>query len=497
MSAGTGGPLAGWLRPIFYLGRNRASQLGVALTTSAAVTLVGFWLFEATNSRPVHPYSGILFILVLPFFFLLGLVLIPVGILFERRRLRREGTLPTDYPKVDLADANLRRAAILIAGLTVANVLILSLSAYVGVEYMDSARFCGLTCHTVMAPEYAAYLDSPHSRIACASCHIGPGAPWVVKAKVDGVRQVIAVAFGTYPRPIPSPVHSLRPARATCEQCHWPQKFAGDRLKVISKFADDEKNTATKTVLLLKLGGGMGSRAVGIHGRHFDFNDRERISYVTTNPRREVIDSLTYIGDDGKTVEYVSTDVKKSAGTLAAPGAKAAPAVEKAERRTMDCIDCHNRPTHAFELPERAMNEAMAADRISADLPFIHKKATELLKITYPTREEAFALLDKGLTEFYRTQYPDVYQSRRAAVETAVKEVQKIYGRNVWPDMKVTWGTHPNFLGHEDFPGCFRCHDGNHKAPDGRVISAECDACHSLLAQEEANPKVLADLGIH
>ena len=424
MSARPGGRLAVWLRPIFYLGRNRVSQVGVALTTSSAVTLIGFWLFEALNSRPVHPYSGILFILVLPFFFLLGLLLIPVGILFERRRLRREGTLPHDYPKVDLADANLRHAAILIAGLTVANILILSLSAYVGVEYMDSARFCGLTCHTVMAPEYTAYLDSPHSRIACASCHIGPGAPWVVKAKVDGVRQVIAVAFGTYSRPIPSPVHTLRPARATCEQCHWPQKFQGDKLKVISKFGDDEKNTPTKTVLLLKLGGRMGSRAMGIHGRHLD--DKERITYLTTDGRREVIPSVTYLDDDGKSVVFTSTEVKETPEDA-----------KKGERRTMDCIDCHNRPTHAFQLPERAVNEAMAADRISPELPFIHKKAIELLKVTYPTREAAFERMEKDLTEFFRTKYPDVYRTRRASVETAVLS-SKSYDRwNYMPEKRA------------------------------------------------------------
>jgi len=359
----------------------------------------------------------------------------------------------------------------------------MSLSAYIGVEYMDSSRFCGLTCHTVMSPEYTAYLDSPHSRVACASCHIGPGAPWVVKAKVDGVRQVLAVAFGTYSRPIPSPVHTLRPARATCEQCHWPQKFAGDRLRVITKYADDEKNTPMKTVLVLKLGGRTWQGATGIHGRHLD--EKERISYLTTDGRREVIPAVTYLDDDGKTVEFTSTE-------------KAAPdALKKAERRTMDCIDCHNRPTHAYQLPERAVNEAMAAGRISPSLPFIHKRAIELLKAEAPSRAAAFERIAKELTEFYRTKYPEIYQTRRASVETAVAEVQKIYGRNVYPEMRLTWGTHPNHIGHEDFLGCFRCHDGNHKSADGRVISQECDACHALLAQDEQNPKVLADLGLH
>ena len=348
---------------------------------------------------------------------------------------------------------------------------------------MESSRFCGLTCHKVMAPEYGAYLNSPHSRVACTSCHIGPGASWAVKAKIDGVRQVVAVVFGTYSRPIPSPVHTLRPARATCEQCHWPQKFSGDKLRVITKYDEDEKNTMTKTVLLLKLGGRQGSNAVGIHGRHLD--DKERISYTTTDGRREVIPIVKYLDDDGKTVVFSSTEIKPTEAQKA-----------KAETRVMDCIDCHNRPTHAYQLPERAVNEAMAAGTISPELPFIRKKAVEVLKVEYPSRETAFDRIEKDLTEFYRTKYPDVYRTRRATVETAVSEVQKIYGRNVFPEMRLTWGTHPNHIGHEDFLGCFRCHDGNHQAAGGRAITQDCDACHQILAQDEANPKVLAELGI-
>ncbi len=477
------GLAARWIRPIMYLGRNRLSIFGAVLTTGAALSLVGFWIIEATASRPLHPYAGIIFILVLPFLFLLGLLLIPAGIWGERRRQTALGTLPSVYPKIDLTDPNLRRFGFLVALLTTLNVIILTFSAYMGAEYMESARFCGLTCHKVMAPEYGAYLDSPHSRVACTSCHIGPGASWAVKAKIDGVRQVVAVVFGTYSRPIPSPVHTLRPARATCEQCHWPQKFAGDKLRIITKFAEDEKNTPSKTVLLLKLGGRQAGGAVGIHGRHLD--DKERITYLTTDGRREVIPTVNYLDDDGKTVVFASTEVKP---TDAQKG--------KAETRTMDCIDCHNRPTHAYQLPDRAVNEAMAAGAISTDLPFIRKKAVEVLKVESPTREAAFERIGKDLTEFYKTKYPDVYQSRRASVETAVREVQRIYGRNVFPEMRLTWGTHPNHIGHEDFLGCFRCHDGSHQAAGGRVISQECDACHQILAQDETNPKVLAELGI-
>ncbi len=483
MTAEPAGLAARWIRPVLYLGRNRLSVFGAVLTTGAAFTLVGFWLIEATASKPIHPYAGIIFILVLPFLFLLGLALIPLGIWLERRRLQAAGTLPAEYPKIDLADANLRRFGFLVALLTTLNAIILTFSAYMGAEYMESSRFCGLTCHKVMAPEFGAYLNSPHSRVACTSCHIGPGASWAVKAKVDGVRQVVAVVFGTYSRPIPSPVHTLRPARATCEQCHWPQKFAGDKLKIITKFGDDEKNTMTKTVLLLKLGGRQGSSLVGIHGRHLD--DKERISYVTTDGRREVIPTVNYLDDDGKTVDFASTEIKPPSGGNG-----------RTETRTMDCIDCHNRPTHAYQLPDRAMNEALAAGVISPELPFIKKKAVEVLKADYPSREQAFDRIAKDLTEFYKTKYPEVYQSRRASVETAVREVQRIYGRNVFPEMRLTWGTHPNHIGHEDFLGCFRCHDGNHKTAQGRVISQECDACHQVLAQDEANPKVLAEMGI-
>jgi hypothetical protein len=356
-------------------------------------------------------------------------------------------------------------------------------ASYKGVEYMDSAQFCGQTCHTVMAPEYAAYANSPHSRIACVECHIGPGAPWFVKAKIDGVRQVAAVAFKTYSRPIPSPVRDLRPARDTCEHCHWPQKFTGDKFLVRTKYADDEKNTPATTVLLLKIGGRTAEGLVGIHGRHLDTT--ERIEYVSTDGRRQVIPRVTYIDDAGKTVEYVSSDVPATPEQLA-----------HGERRKMDCMDCHNRPTHAFEMPERAVDKAMGDGRISTKLPYVKREAVAALKATYADRETASRKIPAALGDFYRTKYPSVYQNDRAAVEAASEQVKAIYLRNIFPEMNVTWGVHPNNIGHEDFLGCFRCHDGKHKSSDGRVIADDCESCHQVLALEEENPKILADLGL-
>jgi hypothetical protein len=471
------------VRTAIYLGQNRITEAGVVLTTSAAVTLIAFWIYLIVQARPVHPYTGIVFFLILPGVFALGLVLIPLGIWLRFRKLRAKGELPAEYPKVDLRSPFLRRAVVLVAILTFTNFAIMGAASYKGVEYMDSAQFCGQTCHTVMEPEFAAYVDSPHSRVACVECHIGPGAPWFVKAKISGVRQVFAVALKTYSRPIPSPVHELRPARDTCEHCHWPQKFTGDRLLVRTKYADDEKNTPATTVLLLKIGGRTTEGLVGIHGRHLD--TVERIEYVTTDGRRQVIPKVTYIDDSGKTVEYVSTETGATAEQLA-----------RGERRKMDCMDCHNRPTHAFEMPERAVDKAMSDGRISAKLPFVKREAVAALKATYPDRETASRRIPEGLTEFYRSKYPDAYRAQRAAVEAAGEQVKAIYLRNIFPEMKVTWGSHPNNIGHEDFLGCFRCHDGKHKSSDGRVISDDCESCHQVLALEEEEPKILADLGL-
>jgi len=347
---------------------------------------------------------------------------------------------------------------------------------------MDSVQFCGLTCHTVMAPEYTAYQNSPHQRVGCVLCHIGPGAPWFVRSKLSGVRQVFAVTFHTFSRPIPSPLRNLRPARETCEQCHWPQMFTGDKFLVRTKYSEDEKNTPLTTLLVLKVGGHTWEGSLGIHGRHLDTT--ERVSYISIDGQRQVIPRVTYIDDSGKAVEFVSSEVRATLEQLA-----------RGERRVMDCMDCHNRPTHAFQIPERAVDQAMSEGRISPRLPFIKKKAAEILRAEYPDRRTATERIASALTEFYRASHPDAYRNHRALVETAVQQVQTIYLRNVFPEMKVTWGIYPNNIGHEDFLGCFRCHDGNHTSADGRTITNECTACHRILAMEEANPKLLNELG--
>ena len=472
-----------WLRPAVYLSRNTLTLTGAVLTSSSALTLIAFWIFNIVMARTVDPYLGIIFFLILPGIFVIGLVLMPIGAILERRRLILAGELPLAYPKVDFAEAALRRAFAWTAGLTMVNVIIFTAASYEGVTYMDTPQFCGQTCHTVMQPEFTAYTSSPHQRVECVGCHIGPGAGWFVRSKLSGVRQVFAVTFHTYHRPTPSPVEHLRPARETCEQCHWPQKFTGNRLDLVRKFTDDEKNTELTTVLLLKIGGRTWNGAVGIHGRHLDTN--YPIEYIATDRQRQTIAQVSYKDSTGKGTVFTNTDTKPTAEQLAA-----------GEHRIMDCIDCHNRPTHTFQLPDRAVDLAMAQGRISAELPFIKKKAVEALKVNYPDRDAASQGIAAALEDFYRTSYPDLHREKHALVETAILEVQALYSRNVFPAMKVTWGTYPNNLGHTDFPGCFRCHDGSHTTADGRTIPNDCDTCHSLLAMEEQNPKVLTELGL-
>jgi nitrate/TMAO reductase-like tetraheme cytochrome c subunit len=472
-----------WARLLYFLSQNVISLIGVVLTTSTAITMIAFWIYDFMLQGPPHPYVGILIFLILPGLFLLGLFLIPVGILLRRRKLTGAGELPMAYPEIDLRVPMVRSGLMFVGVATVLNILIFTFASYQGVSYMDTTTFCGQTCHTVMQPEFSAYQNSPHARVNCVECHIGPGAGWFVKSKLSGVRQVFAVTFKTYSRPIPSPVKYLRPARETCEQCHWPQRFSGDKFIVKTSYKDDEKNTAQTTALVVKIGGRTWQGSVGIHGRHLD--EGSRIRYISTDEHRQVIPVVYYTDDKGKTVEYVSTDIKVSKEELA-----------KSEKRVMDCIDCHNRPTHEFELPENAMDNRINLGRVSADLPFIKKQGVELLKADYPDRETAQKKIVDGITSYYRSNYPDLYNTKRALVEQSANNVAEIYMRNIFPDMKVTWGVHPNNLGHVDYLGCFRCHDGSHTSADGQTITNDCSACHNLLAVQEENPKVLTDLGM-
>ncbi len=473
------GVVGGIVAPLVFLSRNFISRIGVVVTTSAAV----FWLFLLPTSmrgETQHPYIGIVAYLIVPMLFFAGLLLIPLGIAWQIRRERRAGTYPRTYGPLSFRTPEVRTLVLFVGITTLVNIVLGSYFAYGAVTYMDSVTFCGTTCHKVMQPEYAAYQNSPHSRVDCVACHIGPGAGWFVRSKLSGVGQVFAVMFNTYPRPIPTPVRNLRPARETCEACHWPQKYGEDRLRIIPKYADDEKNTLTKTVLLMRIS--KSSNSPGIHGAHL--GPGVRILYRPSDENRQTIPQVEYTNSvTGQKAVYTAGDAKPDA-------------LKNLSTRVMDCMDCHNRPTHTYTLPERAVDDAMAGGAISPTLPLIKKTGVAVLRKEYRSQDEAATAIPAGVASFYQANRPDVYASRKADIDRASKTLLAIYNRNVFPQMKVTWGSYPNNIGHMDFPGCFRCHDGSHAAPNGNAIANDCNTCHQTLAMDEANPKILNDLGL-
>jgi hypothetical protein len=447
--------------------RNAISIAGAVLATLGAFLFLIVFAIDLFGYHQ-HPYIGIIFFLILPAVFVLGLLLIPVGVFMERRR-RASGRAPSSlhWPHIDLNNARHRNVAFGVAALTLLNVIIVSAATYRGVEYMDSVEFCGLVCHEVMQPEFVAYQDGPHSRVTCVQCHIGSGAPWFVRSKLSGTRQVFAVLLSSHGRPIPSPVENLRPARDTCEQCHWPEKFHGDKVEVIREFGEDEQNTESTTTLQIHVGGG--SEKLGLAtGIHWHMNVANHIEYISTDDKRQVIPYVFLRDRNGRTKEYIAEGVTKAD-------------LERGERRTMDCMDCHNRPSHPFApSAERAVDDAMAIGEISTKLPFVKRETVGALKQEYQNQQAAEDAIARRLREFYRTNYLSTYNAQRPDVERAVAATQRIYARNVFPAMRIGWGTYPNNIGHVAFPGCFRCHDETHKASDGSTIGQDCELCHSM-----------------
>ena len=458
----------------FLLTQHWVSLLGCALLVTAIIS----WLFVLPlhiRGHASNPYVGIIVFLVLPLVFFAGLILVPIGIYISKRQIREGLSQPTFDRRMAL-----RRIAWFLGITTVLNILIGTQLTYRAVTYMETPQFCGASCHS-MAPQFAAYQNSPHSRVECVECHVAPGAAGWIRSKANGLRQLRETVIGTVPKPIPSAISTNRlvPARKTCENCHWPERFAGARLRVLSKYASDETNTRTDTVLLMLVGG---NRIAGIHGSHF--GPGIHIRFAAADPARQTIPWVEYRNTvSGNMRTFISADSPTKA-------------IDSLPRFEMECVDCHNRPTHSFDLPERAMDKALAFGQIPVTLPFVKKQGMELLNKSYATRSEAATQIPSALGDFYQHNYADLYAKRSEDIHLAGNAILAIYNRNVFPELKVTWGTYPNNLGHTDFPGCFRCHDGSHTSVDGKSITQDCSTCHQTLAMDEASPEILKTLGI-
>ena len=471
-------------RFIAHITRNALGMAGAVLTTVSAMLFLTLFALDLVGYHG-GPYIGILAFLIIPGLFLLGLLLIPLGLWRERVRHRRalaagkddEDTLPVWDLNVD----RVRRNVLIFLLLSVVNVVILAAATYKGVEVMESTPFCGAACHSVMDPEYTTYKRSPHARVKCVECHIGEGANWFVKSKLSGSWQLVSVAFDLYPRPIEAPVHNLRPARETCEQCHWPNKFVGNRFKVNTHFSEDEGNTETKTVLVVKVGGRQAGLSQGIHWHV----DPDHVLRYRSDAKRQTMYEVEVETSDGAKQRFLG------------PAASSPEAAKATEWRTMDCVDCHNRPTHVYREPASELDAALLDRRVDPSLPFVRREGLKALLVDYPSHDAARAGIARQITEFYERSYPQVASERADAVRVAGEVLGDLWAWNVFPAMKVTWGTYANHIGHPEMSGevgCFRCHDEQHATADGQTISQDCSTCHSLLAQEEKDPEILRTL---
>jgi len=460
------------------------SMVGAMIVTVTFPFLLGCVLYD-TFLHIANPYfSGFIYMILGPAF-IGGLVLIFIGLFFARGK--EEVRLFTlGYLRDKLSDESgynrIRKLVFVGVFLTCINLFVVGVLAYSGYHYMESNAFCGEVCHVPMTPEYTAYQNSAHSRVACVDCHIGSGASWFVKSKISGARQLYAVVANTFARPIETPVHGLRPARDTCEQCHRPEKFHGDKLVIKDKYLEDEANTHVQTVLLLKIGSA-GDQTADSHGIHWHVAPENEITYKAADWQRNIIPEVAQKAANGNKIIYRSPNAEEQMADA-----------EHAQERTMDCIDCHNRPSHVYLPAGQAIDNKILTNAISTDLPYIKQQAMKVVSVEYKTQDEAKTAIASGLTNYYKNNYADIYAGKRSMVEQAIAGVQAAYAENVFPEMGIQWDTYHTNLGHTDEMGCFRCHNEEHESENGEVISMDCEACHTILAEEEEDPEILRTL---
>ena len=454
----------------YYL--NPLSLVGLSLVLFGFFTGLILFVLELGAHGPA-PYSSILY-LVSTLFVVAGFLVTPVGMLRERRR-RRSGEKPSLLSEFRWDPTKRSHLSMALTLLTSAIViaLLVATGTYKTYEATESATFCGELCHSVMGPEWVAYQSSPHAQVACVECHVGTGAGYYFRSKLSGIRQAYAVTVGSFARPIPTPIHNLRPARETCEECHWRKDFIGYKEIVRSYFLSDEENSPHRIRMLVKIGGqdSIFEKGAGIH---YHMLIASKVEYVAVDPERQEIAWVRMTREDGSSTEYNNAEIELDEEERA-----------KLPMRTMDCLDCHNRPAHQFPAPVATLNRALEQGSISSDLPFIKLRAVEALDTEYATTLEALAGIESDLMEFYREEYPETTSNQSAELKASIEEVQRIYERTIFPEMKAKWSAHPDNIGHRVSPGCFRCHTEDMESDDGETLFTTCNQCHVILAQGE------------
>lgn len=421
-------------------------------------------------SKTSNIYLGIITFVLLPPFLILGLILIPIGALRKRRRvLLGISDISDKKYHIDLSKPSHRNVLIVFVIGSVFLIIMTTIGSYKAYQYTESVEFCGLTCHKVMSPQHTAYLHSPHAQVKCIECHIGSGAGWYIHYKLAGVRQLYHFIKNDYPKPIPTPVENLRPAKDTCEHCHWPDKFYSSvevQKKYFPSSAEEPKDWNLR--MLINVGKNK-NHSSGIHAHMYMDND---IYFAAEDKERQKITWIKSVAKDGTETIFTTSDSKFAQQ----------PPTEK-QIRKMDCLDCHNRPTHHFEAPYKLINEAMDNGKINPEIPKIKSKLMELLSAQYKNSDEATTAIKQKLREYYQKEYSDYFNAHQEDINKAAEETVKLFSANFFPEMNTRWDKRPDEIGHLWTPGCFRCHDGAHTSQSGKTISKDCTLCHTIIEQ--------------
>jgi len=449
-------------RSVFLATRHWVSALGVALATFAAISFLVILALEIAGMK-VGNYAGLISYLLLPLIFIIGLLLVPIGL---RLRRRREASGEAGFPVLDFNDARLRTIALLVFVLTILNLMIVSIATYKGLEVMETDRFCGGTCHKVMQPEAVAHSVTTHSSVHCVDCHIGEGAAHFAKAKLNGARQAVEFIFDSYSRPVPQPTPV---ASEICTNCHDPGRSVPDRLHIRRSYDDSEKTVEKVTIFRTIIGGFRDGKWKGAHA-----HNGLKIRYLGDS-KRTTISEIEVRRPDGTRDRFVSKESKAPEGG--------------AEWSEMGCTDCHNRPAHRFSKPETVVDDALARGAIDKGLPYIRREALAVLKASYPSHAAARTEIPAALTASYAKLDQALDGGAKAKVQTAGKLLAEDWSRNNFPDMKIGWGTYVDFFQHD---GCWRCHDKKHVNAKGDAVAQNCSgACHEVIADHEEKPEAL------
>ncbi len=452
--------------------QNWISLIGATIAIIGLFMII-FLIAITAILRGQGAYLGLVTYILLPAVMVMGLLLIPIGMIVKIRKERKAGiSAEAAWPMVDLNDERHRNAFFVFAIGTTIFLFLSAFGSYEAFHYTESTQFCGTLCHSVMNPEFTAHQNSPHARVGCVDCHVGPGADWYVRSKLSGLYQVYATLTDVYPRPIPTPIHNLRPAREVCEQCHWPQKFYAYSVQYQTHFLPDEDNTRWNIRLIMKVGSEHPALGL-IEGIHWHINPLVRVEYIATDESREDLAWVKFTNlETGE--EKVFEDENNPLDQAQ---------MDTLQTRTMDCIDCHNRPSHLYNAPSLFVNTEMTAGNIPPELPDIKTVSMDLCSETYPSMDSAMTHINKYILDYYQKNYPEIYQNKRDLVDKAVTGFQEAFSKNIFPGMKVRWSAYPNHIGHLEFKGCFRCHDGAHKTKEGETIRRDCNLCHLINAQ--------------